>query len=554
MKDIIFTAIIETGSKAQEGLLPFEQKMREVHEDLRKREMQMELELAHIPLLSFNPATGKNLETIFSDTEYDVFTKVKRARSALDAWSLKPLMHRLQCIRRVHDIIAQDAGRTSSIISMEIGRPLQETLGAEILPTLLGLDFLCRRAQYQLKPIRTGKSRAAAHAEPYGVIGIIGTWNYPLLLNLISICQALAAGNTVVWKPSELAIQSAQEIERILDAAGFPTGTIEIIYGNADIGKALTKADCDKYVFTGSVRTGRAILQQLALNGKPSVMELSGNDAFIVCADADVDLAARSAVWGRISNAGQSCVAPQRFYVSHAVYEPFLERVKTHLQSLQPHELTPLRTAEARQRCHKFVREAVEHGAELLFGGDYDLDRPGYFYTPTLLSECEDSMPIMAEDLFGPVIAVCPVYSDWEAAERTNSNALALGASIWTNDMHRAATLASKLKVGMVSVNEVLLDAANPEYAFGGLRASGFGKLRGLQGLEEFVVRKVVSLHLPVRTKRHLFPYHPAAAKLLTAAAKCSGANGWRNIPALIQSAIQWNRQSRAFNKSGANR
>ena len=383
------------------------------------------------------------------------------------------------------------------------------------------------------------------------MVGILGTWNYPLFLNLVSICQALAAGNTVVWKPSELALSSALEIQRLLTAAGFAPGVVAIAFGDAETGRALTQADCDKYVFTGGVQTGRAILAELARFGKPSVMELSGNDAFLVCSDAPLELAARSAVWGRVSNAGQSCVAPQRFYVVRSVYEPFLRRVKAHLQRLRQEELTPLRTAAARQRCHRLVRDAIEQGARLLHGGDFDSEQPGFFYTPTLLADCEDGMAVMHEDLFGPVIAVCPVEDEREAVERANADPLALGASVWTRDLRRGALLASQLRVGLVSVNEALLDAADPAIPFGGMRASGFGKQRAAQGLEEFVVRKVVALHAPGGARRHLFPYFPAACDLLRAAARLRGTRGWRAMPALIRAALAWQRQEQIFRQIG---
>ncbi|MCW3054722.1 MAG: NAD-dependent aldehyde dehydrogenase, partial [Chthonomonadales bacterium] len=485
-------------------------------------------------LVSRHPATGETLLEIRADSEEEVEAKVASAKEAAEVWRATPLSDRLTRIRRLHDALARSAEQIAQTLSAETGRPLQESFGAEVIPTLRGLDYLCRQAPSLLKPTRPAGQRTWMLPEPYGVIGIIGTWNYPLFLNVVPLCQALAAGNAVVWKPSELAILCARETQRLLESIGLPPGVVEVIYGGAGAGRALTQAECDKYLFTGGVQTGRTILAELARSGKPSVMELSGNDACIVCADAPLELAARSAVWARISNAGQSCIAPQRFYVDQRVYGPFLQQVKAQLEALQSHELTPLRTASARDRCHRLVRDAIEHGACLLHGGELNPEAPGSFYPPTLLAECEDRFAVMAEDLFGPVIAVCPVRDDQEAVARANANPMALGASVWTEDRRRGELLATQLRVGLVSVNSVLLDAAHPAVSFGGVRASGFGKQRGAQGLEEFVVRKVVVLHRQGGTPRHLFPYLPAAVPLLLATARMRLPGGWRAVRELV--------------------
>src|SRR5579871_5935013 len=229
-------------------------------------------------LVSLSPVTGAVLTEVQTDSPPEVMAKVARARRAAERWRATPLKHRLATLHRLHHALAREPERIAQTLSAEIGRPLQESLGAEVLPTLQGLEFLCRKAPFLLKPTRLARPRGGMVSEPYGVIGLIGTWNYPLFLNLIPLCQALAAGNAVVWKPSELAIWSAQQTQRLLEEADLPPGVIEVVYGGAEVGRTLTQANCDKYVFTGSVSTGRAILAELARSGKPAVMELYGND------------------------------------------------------------------------------------------------------------------------------------------------------------------------------------------------------------------------------------------------------------------------------------
>lgn len=501
-------------------------------------------------LRAINPATGGLLLELRAESAEEVEAHVQRAGHAGETWSRTPLKERLEPIRRLYQILGEQGEPMAQALSVETGRPLQETWGAEILPTLLGLEFLLKRAAAVLNPIRLPARGAQAFAEPHGVIGLIGTWNYPLFLNLVSLCQALAAGNTVVWKPSELALYSARAIQDLLHAADFPPGVVEIAYGDAATGKALTQADCDLYVFTGGMQTGRAILAELAQTGKPSLMELSGNDAFLVCADAPLELAARSAVWGRLCNGGQSCIAPQRFYVARSVYAPFLAQVKSLLEAIQPGEMTPLRTAAARERCQRLVCDAIEAGARLLHGGEYDPAQPGFYFAPTLLADCHDRMAVMAEDLFGPVLAVCPVDSKEEAVTRANADPMGLGASVWTSDLHKGQAIAARLQVGQVSINETVLDAAHPALPFGGRKASGFGKLRGEAGLEAFVVRKVVAAHSPHGARRHLFPYLPSGVEILRSVARLK-TDGWSALPSLIRAGLAWNREEQAIKKSG---
>lgn len=470
---------------------------------------------------------------------------VEAARATFPEWSQRPLSARKKLLQNLLKVLAESAEEIAKTLSEETGRPLQESLGAEVLPSLEAIRFLLKNTDRLLASQRIPKTSASLEAMPYGVVGIIGTWNYPLFLNLVPLAQALVAGNTVVWKPSERTPLSSQALLSLFRQAGVEEGVLEILSGGGDVGSLLTQAQCDKYLFTGSVTTGREILVELAKAGIPSVMELSGNDAFIVCADAPLELAARSAVWGRVCNGGQSCVAPQRFYVHHTLYEPFLRRVEAEIATLRPEEITPLRTKEAKERCHHKVQEAVEQGAKCHIGGFLAETPEGFFYPPTLLSDCTDDLAVMQEDLFAPVLAVCPVQTDREAVERANSNSLGLGASIWTQNISYGEALAKKLRVGLVSINEVLRDAADPALPFGGVRQSGFGKQRGALGLEEFVVRKVVVSHSPQGARRHLFPYLNATEELLLAWIGFRYRQRWKSLSHLIIATRKWQEEQR---------
>jgi acyl-CoA reductase-like NAD-dependent aldehyde dehydrogenase len=383
--------------------------------------------------------------------------------------------------------------------------------------------------------------------EPYGVVGVIGTWNYPLYLNLAPIAWALAAGNAVVWKPSELAPESALALAERFEQANLPVWTV---LGDASTGRALCRAGCDKIAFTGSAATGRAILTELAATGTPSVMELSGNDAMIVCADAEAAIAARAAVWGRVANAGQTCASPQRIYVVPEVAAAFLQEAEAALGRLRPGvDYGPLRTEGFRQRVQAIVAGSVAQGACLLLGGSPLTDRPGFFYAPTLLADCRAGMPVAEQDFFGPVLAVFPVPNEAEAVIQANASALGLAASVWTRDPARGRQLATQLRVGLVSINEVVLDSGNPALPFGGARGSGFGKQRGALGLEEFVQWKVVASHPAGGARRHLFPYRPETLPILRGAIQLQAARGpiakLQALQQLVAAAQQWRKRPR---------
>ncbi len=496
--------------------------------------------------VSYNPATGEVLGSFPAAGAAEVACALRQAREAAEGWRERAVAVRVAALDRLRVRLADDADGLAESVTREIGKPLQEAYGADLIPSLNALDWLVRSAPRLLRARRiAGRRGVCLLPEPFGVVGVIGTWNYPLFLNLTPIAWALAAGNAVVWKPSELATATALRLAKHFERAGLPVVTLT---GEGATGRALCRAGCDKIAFTGGVETGRAILAQLASTGTPSVMELSGNDALIVCADAPLALAARSAVWGRCCNAGQSCVAPQRLYVVREVYARFLQEAQAALQALQSErDFGPLRTEALRCRAHQMVWEAVPRGARLLAGGYALSDRSGFYYAPTLLADCHAGMPALAQDFFGPVLAVCPVADEEEAIACANASEQALGASVWTRDLRRGQQIAARLRVGMVAINDVLLDAADPALPFGGLRAGGFGKQRGAAGLDEFVQWKVVAAHKVGGARRHLFPYRPATLPILRAFVAWRAARGAtaraRALKALAQAAQHWQRE-----------
>ncbi len=495
--------------------------------------------------VSLSPLTGKIMATFPTASGADADCAVEQARELAEEWRGRSVRERCAVLRRWRERLAADAEGLAATVTAEIGKPLQEAWGADVLPSLTALRWLEREAERLLRP--RSASGAGLTAEPYGVVGVIGTWNYPLLLNLTPVAWALAAGNAVVLKPSELATVSALRLMDHAKETGLPVVTLP---GGPETGRALCRAGVDKLAFTGGARTGRAILTELATTNTPSVMELSGNDAFLVCADADTKMAARCAVWARVCNAGQSCIAPQRFYVVREVYDAFLLECRRQIDQLRPGiDFGPMRTEQLRRNVYGLVRQAIAEGAELRIGGDCLTELPGFHYAPTLLAGCTDEMAVMAQDFFGPVLAVCPVASVEEGIALTNSSDMALGASVWTRNAALAKKVSDRLRVGLVAINQdSLLLGANPALPFGGSRGSGFGRQRGAAGLEEFIQWKVSAEHCGGAERRHLFPYRPATLPILRGLCAFQNAPSLRDkaqaLQQLVRAASDWKRQS----------
>ena len=362
--------------------------------------------------------TGEELGRFRSDSPQDVLQTVAKARTASLEWETKSVRERASHLARLRRLLCDESADLAALVSKEIGKPLQESLAADILPCIKSLKWLERESSKTFASKRIG-SNIEIQALPYGVIGVIGTWNYPLFLNLVSIAWAVAAGNSVVWKPSELATLTAIKLQELFERAELP---VWMAKGDGETGAALCVAGIDKLAFTGGVKTGRAILAELAKTGTPSVMELSGNDVMIVAENANIKIAAGAAVWGRVSNCGQSCVAPQRVLVHASCYDPFLEECAKIIASLrQGVDFTVMRTPELARNAQRIVEESIALGAKLIRRAEVE-KTCCQSVSPTLLADCHDGMPVFSKDFFGPVVAVKSFLNIEEAIATVNQN------------------------------------------------------------------------------------------------------------------------------------
>jgi acyl-CoA reductase-like NAD-dependent aldehyde dehydrogenase len=445
---------------------------------------------------------------------------VSRARRASGPWSQTSFRERGAYLDKVRRALARDADDWARAITGEIGKPLVEAYGGEVLATLEALKVLARQGESWLRD-RTGKRtlqdrvrgvrRLRVRREPLGVIGILGAWNYPLLINLRQIASALFCGNTVVWKPSELAADTGQRLDRLLKSAGFPKDVVATVAGAGDVGERLVRSGCDKIVFTGRVLTGRRILAALAEQAVPAVLELSGMDAAVVFPDADIEFTARALAWGAMTNAGQSCVAARRIIVHQAAAPRFIPALADCVRALRMGdpldartEIGPVRSPEILKRLEDLVALARSKGGRVLCGGRRPAGLEGLFFEPTLIIG-SDACP--QDDVFGPLAFVQEARDEEHMAALANDGAYGLGASLWSRDTARAETFAGRIQAGVVWINDVIFSAADMRWPFGGVKASGFGRLYGPEGLQEMTRIKAMETARPGGFRPYYFPY-----------------------------------------------
>ena len=382
----------------------------------------------------------------------------------------------------------------------------------EIMVVLDALEYFGRRAAKFLAPqpvphhnLAMKLKRGRLEFEPYGVIGIISPANYPFAIPFNEMIPALVAGNTVVLKPSEFTPQVGLAIRELLDAAKLPPGVAQVILGDGLTGRALAAAPIHKLIFTGSVATGKRIQAAAAERLLPTVLELGGKDAMIVCADANLETASSGAVWGAFTNAGQTCVSVERAYVVRDVAERFIDLCVSKAKQLRvgrgddpSTDVGPLIRDRQVGIVEEQVSEAVAQGAEVLCGGH----RPqlpglhGFFYEPTVITGVNHQMRLMREETFGPVLPIMVVEDEAEAVALANDSAFALSASVWTRDRKRGERLARQIEAGAVMVNDCISYFGISEAPHGGPKMSGIGRTHSRLGLMEMVRVKYLDTDL----------------------------------------------------------
>ncbi|MEO6774150.1 MAG: aldehyde dehydrogenase family protein [Kofleriaceae bacterium] len=441
-------------------------------------------------LSSFNPATGELLGSVPIFSAAEVEAAVARARVAAETWSTRSFAARSEELVAFRHALAAAADTVADILHRENGKPEVEAL-TEVMMALGHLKHAVARAETAMAPKKVGAGllanfRATISYAPLGVVAVIGPWNYPLNTPMGSIAYALAAGNAVVWKPSELTPLVALEIEKIAKRTFALPDLLQVVTGAGATGAALAKAAVDKISFTGSAATGKRVMLAAAERLTPVLMELGGKDPMIVSDDADLAKAAEAAVYGGLTNAGQACISVERVYVAEAVHDRFVDEVVKQVRDLKvggdDGDLGAM-TSEAQVQIVKdHLDDAIAKGAKVLTGGPNAI--VGSFIQPTVLTGVTHQMKVMTEETFGPVIPIQKVKSIDEAVRLANDTRYGLGSSVFAGKSAR--TIAGKLRAGMTSINSVMAFAGIYGLPFGGVGESGFGRIHGDEGIREF--------------------------------------------------------------------
>ncbi|UCC72139.1 MAG: aldehyde dehydrogenase family protein [Gemmatimonadota bacterium] len=457
--------------------------------------METEGERRRERLSSRNPLTGDEVGDFPIMGPEEVRGLVDTARAAQAEWSRRSLEERAAALDRVRRLTAERSEEIARVIRAETGKVLGEAL-FETVVACDYLDYLTRTAPKALLARRAGTGwlshrRARVVYDPFGVVGAITPWNYPFTISMSSVGTPVAAGNAVVLKPSEYTPATGQLVIELFAEGTGMENLVVLATGDGGTGEALIEAGVDKIAFTGSAETGKKVMAKAAGSLTPVVLELGGKDAMIVCEDADIERAARGAVWGAFYGCGQVCMSVERAYVADGVYNQFVEAVVAEARRVrtsdEPEAMVGSLIAPFQlEKVESQVRDAQTRGARVLLGGR-PIKGPGHFYEPTVVVDVDHGMDLMREETFGPVLPIMRVRDEKEAVQLANDSPFGLDASIWTRDPARARRIAGQLRVGSVVVNDHLINYTIPDLPFGGVGHSGFGRVHGLEGLREFV-------------------------------------------------------------------
>lgn len=448
-----------------------------------------------------NPATGEILAQVADLGAEETQRAIAAAEAALPDWRSKTATSRAHTLRRWYDLILEHAEDLALLMTLEQGKPLAESRG-EVRYGASFIEWFAeegKRAYGDIIPPHQAGLRLLVTKQPVGVVAAITPWNFPNAMITRKVAPALAAGCTVVLKPSEETPLSALALVELAQRAGFPPGVLNIVTGldAPSIGKALTDSPVvRKLSFTGSTEVGKLLMRQCAGTVKKISLELGGNAPFIVFNDADLDAAVEGAISSKYRNAGQTCVCANRIFVQSAVYEDFLERFTAAVQKQkvgpgieQGVNIGPLINGEALEKVTRLVGDAAQKGARLLTGGHA---MQGTFYEPTVLADVDSKMDIMHEEIFGPVAPVTRFDTEQEVIAMANDTPYGLAAYFYGRDIGRVFRVAEALDYGMVGVNTGLV--ATTVAPFGGMKESGIGREGSKYGLEEFLEVKYVCL------------------------------------------------------------
>jgi succinate-semialdehyde dehydrogenase/glutarate-semialdehyde dehydrogenase len=473
-------------------------------------------------IISVDPSTGEEIGRAPLMDASEVAAAVKKGRAAQPAWARLSYRERGRFILRAREIVLEQIEEIARLISRETGKPVTEAISMEIVPTLDLMHYFAANTKKLLDRSRIGLGQYNFMArssyivyKPLGVVGIISPWNFPWATPLDEVVMALMAGNAVVVKPSELTPLTALKIENIFKQAGLPEALVQIVTGDGSTGSALVDAGVNKIMFTGSVNTGKRVAEVAAKHLTPVVLELGGKDPMVVLYDANLENAARAAIWGAFCNSGQACASIERCYVHESIADKFIDLVVKETQQLKQDkasteaiDIGAMTSEEQLLIVEDHVSDAVAHGAKVRTGGHRLNGTEGWFHEPTVVTGVDHSMKLMRDETFGPVLPIMTFKTDEEAIRLANDSIYGLTASVFTSDIARGKRIAEQIDAGTVMVNEVVYTHAVAQTPWGGVKQSGYGRTHGRLGLLELVSAQHIHVNaMPRLADVWWFPY-----------------------------------------------
>jgi succinate-semialdehyde dehydrogenase/glutarate-semialdehyde dehydrogenase len=450
---------------------------------------------------SINPTTGEVIKQFNLMTNEEIENKIQRAVTAAEKLAKTPIAQRCQWMRKLGDVLDNNAEKYGRTVTTEMGKTLDQAIYEAKVCAKFAWWYADNAPKILAdKPVDStdlGK-KAMKIYQPVGVLFQIAPFNYPLWQCFRFLTAAVTAGNVALIRPSHATTMSGYHVEEAFKEAGFPDGTVQVVLVSKDqASKLIADPRIMGVTITGSTNAGKAIAKQAAENLKRHVMELGGSDPYIIREDVDIDQIMAECIRGRTSNCGQCCVSAKRFIVNEKIYNSFVNKYVEHMNKLKvgnPMDkdinLGPLARFDLRDTVHDQVQRAKKDGARVLCGGEIPKDQKGAFYPPTVLVDVDTNNTAWKEEIFGPVAVIVKAKDDKEAVALANDTIYGLGGGVFTKDLNKADEIARQLHSGMAFINRCAI--FGPQIPFGGVKAAGYGKECGEEGLLEWVTIKSV--------------------------------------------------------------
>jgi acyl-CoA reductase-like NAD-dependent aldehyde dehydrogenase len=469
-----------------------------------------------------NPATGEVIAHCPDLGAADIAAMARRGREVQPAWEALGFEGRGRILRRMQKWVIDHQEEIIAVIRSETGKTYEDALIAEISYGAAAFGFWATNAEKYLADEKVKSSAVLVKGKklvlryrPLGLVGVIGPWNYPLTNSFGDCIPALAAGNSVILKPSEVTPLTSLKLAEGLKECGIPDGVFQVATGTGPTGAALVD-EVDMIMFTGSTATGKKVMAKAAESLTPVSLELGGKDPMIVLADADVDRAANTALYYGMFNGGQTCISVERVYVEEPVYDTFVAKVVEKAKALRQGD-GPAGSADVGSMTfppqvdivERHVEDAKAKGAKVLVGGSRGQHAGGYWYEPTVLVDVDHTMSAMTEETFGPTLPIMKVRDQEEAIRLANDSPYGLGASVFGKDVKHAEEVARRIEAGAVCVNDALVNYSALELPMGGAKASGLGSRHGAGGIRKYCQQQAILVtRFATKKDPHMYPYN----------------------------------------------